>query len=265
MGAESPPPVPYTVCVGRHRVRRAIRLGFILWAVVSTAWLLDSFRTRGIDRHLLESTREVVVRNSAGTLSFLPNRPARTGLVFIVGAGVSAEAYAPLLRPVADRGYPVFIVRLPFRIAPLERHKREAIARAEGILRSTPGVSRWVVAGHSLGGALAARIAAERTPADGIVGIVLVGTSHPKETDLSASNLRFTKVFGTHDGVAPVTAIEANRHLLPATTKWVRIAGGTHSQFANYGHQLFDGRATISRERQQELTRDALLAALGAM
>jgi hypothetical protein len=32
-----------------------------------------------------------------------------------------------------------------------------------------------------------------------------------------------------------------------------------------YGHQLLEGRASISRERQQELTRDALLAALGAM
>jgi pimeloyl-ACP methyl ester carboxylesterase len=252
--------------VTRHRLRRAIRAGFILWAVVSTAWLLDSFRTRGVDGHLLEDNREVVVRSSAGVLSFLPNRSSRTGLVFIVGAGVAAEAYAPLLRPVADRGYPVFIVRLPFRIAPLESHKREAIARTKKVIGSTPGVTKWVVAGHSLGGALAARIAAERTPADdGIMGIVLVGTSHPKETDLSASNLRFTKVFGTHDGVAPVTAIEANRHLLPATTRWVRIEGGTHSQFANYGHQLFDGRASISRERQQELTRDALLAALGSM
>jgi hypothetical protein len=251
--------------VTRHRLRRAVRFGFILWAVVSTAWLLDSFRTRGVDRHLLEGNREVVVQSSAAVLSFLPARSSPAGLVFIVGAGVAAEAYAPLLRPVADLGYPVFIVRLPFRIAPLEGHKREAIARAKKILASTPGVTRWVVAGHSLGGALAARMAAERTPADGIVGIVLVGTSHPKATDLSASTLRFTKVFGTRDGVAPATAIEANRHLLPAATNWIRIEGGTHSQFANYGHQLFDGRASVSRERQQELTRDALLAALGAI
>jgi hypothetical protein len=71
-------------------------------------------------------------------------------------------------------------------------------------------------------------------------------------------------VFGTHDGVAPVSAIEANRHLLPATTNWLRIEGANHSQFANYGHQLFDGRASIYRQRQQELTRDALFAALGA-
>jgi hypothetical protein len=38
--------------------------------------------------------------------------------------------------------------------------------------------------------------------------------------------------------------------------------GGNHSQFGRYGHQLFDGRATISREEQEALTRSAILLAL---
>ena len=40
------------------------------------------------------------------------------------------------------------------------------------------------------------------------------------------------------------------------------IKGGNHSQFGHYGHQLFDGKATISREAQQAATRTALLEAL---
>jgi hypothetical protein len=39
---------------------------------------------------------------------------------------------------------------------------------------------------------------------------------------------------------------------LPIATAWVRIGGGNHSQFAYYGFQLFDHRATISREQQQD-------------
>jgi hypothetical protein len=45
-------------------------------------------------------------------------------------------------------------------------------------------------------------------------------------------------------------------------TKWIEIRGGNHSQFGHYGHQLFDGDATITREAQQEITRRALLESL---
>ena len=56
----------------------------------------------------------------------------------------------------------------------------------------------------------------------------------------------------------------ANRRLLPETTAWVEIKGGNHSQFGHYGHQLFDGRATITREAQQATTRQVMLDALRA-
>jgi hypothetical protein len=50
--------------------------------------------------------------------------------------------------------------------------------------------------------------------------------------------------------------------LLPADTRWVEIEGGNHSQFGHYGHQLFDGSPTTTREEQQAVTRAALLDAL---
>jgi hypothetical protein len=71
-----------------------------------------------------------------------------------------------------------------------------------------------------------------------------------------------TKIYATNDGIATPEMIAATRGLLPVDTRWVEIEGGNHSQFGHYGHQLFDGDATISRERQQEITRQALLQAL---
>ena len=65
-----------------------------------------------------------------------------------------------------------------------------------------------------------------------------------------------------NDGVAPVERVLANKPLLPETTRWIAIEGGNHSQFGHYGHQLFDGRATITRESQQAATRQTLLTAL---
>jgi len=205
----------------------------------------------------------VSVRRSPGTLAFVPTHlTGRTGLVFIVGAGVAPEAYTPLLRPVAVAGHPVFVVALPFRIAPLEQHKAAAVARARTIVEHDPSASTWVVAGHSLGGALASRMAAD--PSGRLQAVVLIGTSHPKRTDLSAVERPMTKVFASNDGVATVEMIEATRKFLPPHTRWIEIVGGNHSQFAHYGHQFLDGRPTISRERQQAVTRAALLTALDA-
>src|SRR4249920_1164244 len=109
----------------KHQVksvlRRWIRRGFLLWAVISTLWFANSYRTRGVDEVTLRSSPTVSVVDESTTLQFLPTRPTGTcGLVFICGAGVSANAYAPLLRPIADAGHAVLIIKLPYRIAPLE-------------------------------------------------------------------------------------------------------------------------------------------------
>jgi pimeloyl-ACP methyl ester carboxylesterase len=233
------------------RWRVWIRRAFLTWAVVSSLWLANSMRTQGVDDDVLRGATD---RDT--TLEFIPRASGKPGLIFICGSGVAAQAYAPLLRPIADAGHAVIIVKLPFRFAPLPSHKDEAVQRVHAAMRAHPEVTRWVVAGHSLGGALAARVAQSRPPA--VSALVLIGTTHPKEADLSSLSIPVTKIYGSNDGVAPAGRILANRHLLPAHTKWVEIRGGNHSQFGHYGHQLLDGKAGISREEQQAVTRAAI-------
>jgi len=246
----------------KHRsLRRWIRWGFVLWAVVAMSWLADSVRTRGVDENTLRSNRRVSVLNDAMSLTFVPaSTSGHTGLVFICGSGIAAEAYAPLLRPVAEEGYPVFVVRLPYRFAPLESHKRMAVDRAREVIVAHPEVTHWVIAGHSLGAALAARMA--NADAASLAAMVLVATTHPKDVNLSFLRIPVMKVYASNDGVAPPDRVLANRGLLPPHTKWVEIAGGNHSQFGRYGHQLFDGTATIRREEQEALTRSGILDVL---
>ena len=242
-------------------VRRVLRIAFPIWAVVSTAWFANSVRTQGVDDTLLQSGERLTVVSGDATLELLPATPrSRAGLIFLCGSGVAAEAYAPLLRPIADEGYPVVIVRLPYRFAFLETHRQEAIDRARNATARHREIAYWVVSGHSLGGALAARIAGNgQTFAS---ALVLIGTTHPREDDLSRLRLPVTKVYASNDGVATAADVQSNKRLLPLQTTWVEIAGGNHSQFGHYGRQLFDGAATISREAQQAETRSALLAAL---
>ena len=114
----------------------------------------------------------------------------------------------------------------------------------------------WVIAGHSLGGALACRLIGPDCPQ--IAAVALVGTTHPNRNDLSAIKIPVTKIYGTQDGIALPDRIVANKHLLPPDTRWVEIEGGNHSQFANYGYQLLDGTPGITRDEQQRITRAAI-------
>ncbi|MBL8296724.1 MAG: dienelactone hydrolase family protein [Rhodanobacteraceae bacterium] len=242
-------------------MHRWVRRGFLLWAVISLAWLANSVRTQGVPEDVLRSAQNVRIVDESTTLQFQPTRRHdKTALIFICGAGIHPYAYAPLLRPIAETGYSVFIVELPFRFAPLAAHKDEAVNRVRALIAAHPEMPHWVIAGHSLGGALAARLA--QTDHGLNAAFVLIGTTHPKDGDLSTLDAPITKIYATTDGIAPVERVMATRSLLPKHTKWVEIRGGNHSQFGHYGHQLFDGKATITREAQQERTRAVLLERL---
>lgn len=245
----------------KRSLRRWVRLGFLLWAVIVMSWLANSYRTRGVPDGTLQSSPTVSVTDGASVLEFSPtSSDGKPALIFICGSGVSAHAYAPLLRPIADAGYAVFVVKLPCRFAPLASHKQTAVNQAFEIVKAHPEASHWVISGHSLGGALACRVAQSDPKA--FSAMVLVGTTHPKQDDLSSLPIPVTKVYASNDGVAPPDRTLANKRLLPKDTQWVEIKGGNHSQFGHYGHQLLDGQATISRETQQTATRSALLEAL---
>ena len=94
------------------------------------------------------------------------------------------------------------------------------------------------------------------------MGLVLIGTTHPRDVDLSTLAVTVTKVVGTRDGLATRSAVEANRAKLPAATRWVWIEGGNHSQFGWYGFQPGDRRATIAAASQHATMVQAVIDAL---
>ncbi len=241
-------------------VRKWIRRVFYTWALVSTLWVCNSFRTKGVGDDVLANSADVEVVDGEVTLAFVPTAARDVGLAFFCGAGVAAEAYAPLLRPLAEAGFTVVIVKLPYRVAPLPSHKDDALARLAAVLATRADVGRWVVGGHSLGATLAVRAVDEAVAP--FEALALVGTTHPKRHDLSRVTLPVTKIVATLDGVAPLAKVEANAALLPAHTRWVTVEGGNHAQFGHYGPQLLDGTPTISRADQQAVTRQALLELL---
>lgn len=220
------------------------------------------FAAKDVDAALLRSDGRVAVAEAADHFAFGPasGPAAETALLFFPGGGVDPIAYVPLVRAVAAEGFLVRLVKLSFEIGPADAHKRRAIDRGKSVIEAEPRVRRWVVAGHSMGGAIAAQFA--REDEERFAGFVLVGTTHPRDFDLSRFPGDATKIVGTLDRVAKLEQCEAGRSLLPAATTWVRVEGGNHAQFGSYGPQPGDGAATIAPEEQRRQTSEALVAAL---
>ena len=242
--------------------RRWFRRVWAVGGLTFTAWLVWNAQAHGVDPALARSSATIEVRDSAGVLWLVPRDSTRkAGLLFLPGGAVDPRAYLPLLHRVAAAGHPVALVRLPWRSAPTAGSRAEVwrrIAGAAGRDSSRP----WVLAGHSRGAALAARYMAE---AGGpVAGLVLIATTHPKARSLATTAVPVTKIWGTRDCVAPPADMFANAALLPVATRWVRIEGANHAQFAHYGRQLGDCAASIPREVQQAETAGALLEALEA-
>lgn len=245
------------------RIRKIIRTLWVTFGIIFFLWMANSLRAQGFDGSILESDTKVTIEETSRLISFLPNLNQQPGgLIFFPGGLVQPEAYAPMSRAIAEQGFNVFIIKLPFGSAPLESQEADVMNQALSIMEINPSIQYWVVGGHSRGGAIASRFAFLH--GESFETLILIGTSHPKEAafDLSNTNLAVTKIYASNDGLASVEEVHANAIYLPDDTNWILIEGGNHSQFGYYGAQLGDNSASISREQQQKLTVESILTAL---
>jgi len=225
------------------------------------AWQIAGFQAVDVADAVLETDRVVAVERTDYGISFRSRGSQQgSGILFLPGGMVDPIAYAPLLRKVASEGYPAHLLQLPMRCACTDGQVRELFQNIRRVMQAEPEM-RWVVAGHSRGGMLASRFVHES--GKGVAGLVLIGTTHPRDFSLAGLTIPAMKIYGTADGVASYSKMNENRHLLPQKTEWVEIRGGNHVQFGYYRHQLGDEDAGISRAEQQQLLAAAVLKALG--
>lgn len=226
--------------------------------VVVVVWSLIAYRASDEAVQATVSGEFVRVDYAAGIWSFVPRVAGGSGarLVFFPGALVDPRAYAPLARAVARAGYPVTIIEVPRRGAFGGAESTELAERVAASLQSQDG-RPVVVGGHSKGGVIASQLAADYGSA--VNGLLLIGTSHPRDVDLHRIPMPVTKIAGTRDGLATPERIQRNERLLPPQTRWVWIEGGNHSQFGWYGFQPMDRRPRISASEQRRMMIEAVL------
>jgi hypothetical protein len=176
-----------------------------------------------------------------------------TGVIFYPGGKAEPAAYAPMLRSLAERGFLVVMTPMPMNLALL------APERASHVLPRFMGVRRWIIAGHSLGGAIACEFA-ERHP-EQVAGIVLWASYPGSDADLSLSGLPVLSISGTADDLTTPEKIAEARRRLPPTTRYLAVPGADHWSFGDFGI----GDASAAKGEHQAEILDATQAFLEAI
>lgn len=239
---------------------KRIALGMIILVIVATVafvwWASHPLEAMPEALQALESdSRVLVIPKKWIVFSPLENSP-EMGIILYPGGHVDPLAYAPLAKQIAAEGNLVIIPRMPFNLAVLD------IDVAGEIMQANTTIKTWVIGGHSLGGAMAAEYVAANPSA--VAGLFMWASYPAESTNLSdLADLKVLSIYGTKDG--GVEEIRVSRERLPQNTMWIEMDGANHAQFGWYGKQSGDGEATISRQEQQEMILENMLAFLRAI
>ena len=221
-------------------VLSAVLLLLAIFAGVFFWYVSDYYRAEDVALEVLAQSDGISTQENLTILS--PSYQSDTAIIFYPGAKVEAEAYLPLLNQIRQTGVTCILVDMPFHMAIFDSNA------AEDVMAQFPQIEHWYLAGHSMGGAMTSKFAAEHP--DEVDGLILMGAyiygDYPDEDTLT--------IYGSFN-----QSVEDN---IDYTENIVEIEGGNHAQFGNYGMQKGDPPAEISAEEQQKQTVEAIEAFL---
>lgn len=179
---------------------------------------------------------------------FLDGAGTENALIFYPGAKVEYISYLPLFYQLAEQGVDCFLLEMPGNLAILGMNKADAIL-------GEYDYENWYMAGHSLGGAMAASYSAKHL--EQLDGLVLLA-AYPT-VSLKRDGFNVLSLYGSEDMVVNREKLTEGRAFMPKDYTEICIEGGNHAWFGNYGEQKGDGKALISKEEQQRQTVAAIL------
>jgi len=165
-----------------------------------------------------------------------------TLVVFYPGAMVDSNAYLPILCNLSGEGVDCYIAKMPFNLAIF------GVDRADEIIANT-NYTTYLLAGHSLGGSMAASYAANHN----VSGLILLASYATDKIDKPTLS-----IYGSNDNILNFEKYNQAKSKYGNFTE-VIIDGGNHAQFGNYASQNGDGIASINSTSQQEQSVKAIL------
>ncbi|TFB92743.1 alpha/beta hydrolase [Cryobacterium sp. HLT2-28] len=227
------------------RILRRVRL--IGWAALASfvlaivVFLVRANTVRTVDRGAADrvfGNPAVSVTDTANAVVIAPKTGASgVGLVFVPGARVDPYAYLyKLAGTVEETGLTVVITKPVLNLAILDLRPLDTFTTV------APGVTTWLVGGHSLGGVRACLYADQPQ----VAGLVLFGSYCA--APLARDDLPVLSLTGSADALSTPAKIADTAGLLPATARFVEIPGANHARFGDYGVEVGDGIATASTD-----------------
>jgi len=191
-------------------------------------------------------TNDKVAVKQEGGIEFIPlEGSGKTGFIFYPGGKVDEKAYSYIGSMLAFKGFPVFIVKMPLRLAVFNPNA------ASKIIESNQQIENWVIGGHSLGGSMAALFAYNNST--DIDGIIFLASYPSGSNNFSNYDVEILSIAGTSDGIINSKNLEDAKLLLPKSAEFIEIQGANHSQFGDYGFQSGDNSSQIDKNIQHEL------------
>ena len=170
-------------------------------------------------------------------------KEATHGIIFYPGGKVDTKAYFPLMEELASKGILCVLIDMPFHLAVFD------IDAAKGIQEEYLNVKQWYLAGHSLGGSMAATYLSDCE--ENYQGLILLGSY--STSDLTNQNISVLSIYGSEDQVLNKEKYQETKSNLP-NMKEIVIEGGCHAYFGMYGPQDQDGIPTITNQEQIQQT-----------
>jgi hypothetical protein len=223
-----------------------------IFILFSCSKLPDASIKNSLENTLFESKDSIVLSSNNSTIS--------KTLIFYPGGLVDPLSYLDWQDDLVSNipSLRIVTVRMPSNLAVINSQKGELL------FDEYLDTEQWIVAGHSLGGAMATNFVAKNQ--DKIDALIYLA-AYPSDDRLKNFSNSILSIHAENDGLTTITDIEEHYGDLPIayfmssvtdfpsnlsnTTCYYLIEGGNHAQFGNYGEQDGDNQATISREQQQ--------------
>lgn len=194
--------------------------------------------TKGM-QYYLKSNKEISVTNIKEGYYFKKNKNKKA-IIFFPGARIQYTAYSKLMNQLTSNGYDCFLLANPINLAFFNANTPTKIINHYKY-------KNWYIAGHSLGGVIGAQYASKNPKK--IKGIIMLASYPIKKIP---NNVEYISIYGNQDKILNRKKLEESKKYLPKGYYMYEINGGNHANFANYGNQKGDGKASISIEKQQK-------------
>ena len=225
------------------------RLILFCIVVIFFIWQWTSYQSRNLPENTFKDDNKVSVEKSSDKITFRStNLKYQNEIIFFQGGLTDPKAYAPLCRNIAKNGFTCYLIKMDWRMPKWDYKKIETMFDLKS--------GKYIIGGHSQEAKMASQFVYENP--DLMKGLFLLGTSHPKDFDLSGRILPTIKLYGELDGLASVSEVMEYKSKLPKNTRLIEIKGGNHSQFGYLGKLLTDNTAEIDLAEQQRITVEKL-------